>query len=116
MGGATVIILVQSVIILLLLGVSIYGAFELMRSRKRASEKAALADYWHAEAASAGSRLRETEAANERLRVQLQQIPLAPRKEKVEDSVIRAKSPAQVRQLTEQAWGPKPGDKDESVN
>ena len=44
------------------------------------------------------------EAEIQRLRV----IPLTPRPEKVDNSVIRAKSPAQVRQITEAAWGKQP--------
>ena len=51
-----------------------------------------------------GDRIAVLEAEIQRLRV----IPLTPRPEKVDNSVIRAKSPAQVRQITEAAWGKQP--------
>ena len=49
-------------------------------------------------------RIEILEAEIQRLRV----IPLTPRPEKVDNSIIRAKSPAQVRQITEAAWGKRP--------
>ena len=51
-----------------------------------------------------GERIEALEAEILRLR----KIPLTQPPEKADTSVIRAKSPAQVRQITEAAWGKMP--------
>jgi hypothetical protein len=70
-----------------------------------------IADVYDKDTASLSSELAEKtvriailEAEIQRIRV----IPLTPRPEKVDNSVIRAKSPAQVRQITEAVWGKRP--------
>ena len=51
-------------------------------------------------------RCAELEAEIQRLR----KIPLTQKPDKTENAVIKAKSPAQVRQITEEAWGRMPKD------
>jgi uncharacterized protein YlxW (UPF0749 family) len=54
---------------------------------------------------------KESEAREAELEAEiqrLQKISLTPPADEVDNSVIRAKSPAQVRQLTETAWGLRP--------
>lgn len=55
------------------------------------------------------------EAALEAEIVRLRKIPLAQDAKQVDNSVIKAKSAAQVRQITESVWG-KPGDEREEAN
>ena len=55
------------------------------------------------------------EAALEAEILRLRKIPLAEDVKQVDNSVIKAKSAAQVRQITESAWG-KPDDKREEAN
>lgn len=56
-------------------------------------------------------RARKAESSNLKLEVEIQRlrnIPLTQPAEKVDNSVIKAKSAADVRRITESAWGSKP--------
>lgn len=108
MGSASVTILVQSVIILVLGAAAFLGWRFAWKQFNRAEE---LADCNRTQAAYREKLERQIEE-----RAHVQQIPLAVKPKKVDDSVIRARSAAQVRQVTEQKWGKKPGDEDERVN
>lgn len=55
------------------------------------------------------------EASLEAEILRLRKIPLAQDAKQVDNSVIKAKSAAQVRQITESVWG-KPGDEREEAN
>lgn len=58
--------------------------------------------------ASANIRNVDLEERNAKLEAEIQRlrtIPLTQKPDKTENAVIKAKSPAQVRQITEAAWG-----------
>ena len=100
MGSAAVIFILLIVVAVL--------AIEWRSSARKCRN---IADVYDKDTAALSSDLAEKtvriailEAEIQRLRV----IPLTPRPEKVDNSVIRAKSPAQVRQITEAAWGKQP--------
>lgn len=61
-------------------------------------------EFWHAERAKLNTRNVELETEIQRLRT----IPLTQKPDKTENAVIKAKSPAQVRQITESAFGKQP--------
>ncbi len=116
MGSQTVTILVQSVIILLAVGIAGFGwrrVFYVEQDLRISREEARRA---RSENGSLRQQILDLTDVNTNLRQQLAQIPLAPKPKKVEDSVIRAKSPAMVRQLTEREWGLKPGEQDERAS
>lgn len=111
----TVTILVLGAIILVLFGVVLVMArgavrwFGRIKSQKRSIESL------ESKVIKRDALIDDLQEANARLRAQVQQIPLAPKPKKDEDAVIRAKSPAAVRQLTEQRWGKKPADEEQDA-
>lgn len=116
MGGQTVTILVQSLIICLTLGAAIWAVSKWQRETQRSATLEKINASLQESCDKFLAQIGDFYAANERLREQLAQIPLAPKPEKVKDTIIRAKSPAAVRQITEQQWGSKPGEPDEQVH
>lgn len=112
MGVETVTILVQSVIILVL-GAACFWEWRFAWAQfNRAEELKSLLDRADNLVIHRIRENMELIALNEDLRAKLSQIPLAPKPKKADDSVIKAKSPAQVRELTERQWGQKPGEND----
>jgi hypothetical protein len=96
-----------AVIFILLVILAVAGIEWRLETRKRQEAEKQLVQAQ--DAARVGSTFQgERIATLEAEILRLRKIPLTQPPEKADTSVIRAKSPAQVRQITEAAWGKMP--------
>ena len=104
----TVTILVQQTILVLALIAAGFGWWKAYRFKQCAEIQLAEVRLRSENEHRLNGKIIDLTAANERLKQQVSQIPLAPAPKKRDDGPVKARSAAQVRQLTEDAWGQKP--------
>jgi cell division protein FtsB len=97
MGSEAVIFVLLAVIV----GMVILWRDDISSKRQHVVKLSSKVDSQDTVIAGLTKRNAELEAEIQRLRT----IPLTQKPDKTENAVIKAKSPAQVRQITEAAWG-----------
>ena len=100
MGSAAVIFVL--LVVLAVLAIECRMTVSKLRHERTAHDRS------YALIAAEANAYRDRNAALEAEILRLRKIPLTQPPEKADTSVIRAKSPAQVRQITEAAWGKMP--------